>query len=117
MQFKEQYLEAKKIIATTNKTISTCNKVVIHKDNTKAHCVSSFDDCCGKIASGRYMLPQIPESFIKTFVAKQGNVGNVTLELEQEERARPHQFQNGETIIETFLKIKLNSKGEIILNV
>lgn len=107
----------KKVIATTNKNISTCSNVVVHPDNTKAQCVRGAQDCCGKIASGRYMLPQIPESFIKIFVANQGKVGNVTIELEPEEIARPHQFQKGATIVDTFLKVKLNIRGEIILNV
>jgi len=104
----------KKIIATTNKTISTCLRVVIHPDNTKAQCVRGAKDCCGKIANGRYKLPQIPDSFIKTFVEKKGKVGYVTLEMEEEECAKPHPFQPGAKMIDTFLRPKL-VKGEIII--
>jgi len=105
----------KKVIATTDKTISTCSNVAIHPDNTKAECVRDTKDCCGKIANGRYKFPQIPESFVNRFVNKQGQIGTVTLEHEEEKRTRPHRFQPGATIVETFFKIKLNSKGEIIV--
>jgi hypothetical protein len=60
----------KKVIATTNPRLSTCSKVFVKQDNTKAECVSDINSCCGKIANSRYLLPKIPKSFIESYVNK-----------------------------------------------
>ena len=76
-------LNISKIVATSDETLSTCSKLVVKIDNTKAECVSNVKECCGKIANSRYMLPQIPKEFIQRYATRNGEVSIIRLEMNE----------------------------------
>jgi len=95
----------KKIIATTDKSllaVGKCRECGAYPKDSKAllswHDIRTDDHTkefgtdlikcfkcpeCGHSWTGKEFIPQIPESFIKHYVAKQGKVGDVEVELKR----------------------------------
>lgn len=103
------FAECKKIIATTDKSLTI---------NIKEPSINDW--VLGKFLT----IPQIPESFVKHFVEKQGNVGKVMVEYEEIGRYQitkwfgtgkfqPKLTKNNEVIIS--LEEKSYSREEVLL--